>query len=490
MIGLVHFSGLTAQTVDVNERCLKAYSDIISLRMDQGHKWLELEKKENPQNYFPVYLENLLDFLQVFISEEKALYEQMKNKKSERIAQLEKLPDSNPYKNYLLSNMRLQWAMAGTKFGDYFSTAMDIRRAYLGIVDNVERFPDFKPQYATLGVLHIIIGMVPEKYHWILSLISLQGSVAQGTEELYEVLALTDKDETVAYLKPEILFYLGFTEMNLSLDQQKKRELMQALKPYVQTNLLLGFLRANMLMRSADNDSAAILLTNLIDKKGYMPFYYLYYLKGETGLRSLNTDSKKDFQFFIDRFGGVNYLKDARRKIAWCWLLEGDTVQYKKQLAMVNSLGDDFVGVDKEAQKESDLKKIPNVALLKARLLFDGGYYQKALAVLGAMDTTRLSAEEKLERTYRMGRLYQELLDFPKAKEFFEKTIEKGSASKRYFAGNAALQLGLIYEEKGNWEQAKRYYLRCMELDFDEYETSIKEKAKQGIERIKNINNG
>jgi hypothetical protein len=475
---------LFAGKVEVNDRCKKAYTEIISLRFSNADSLLNVERRENPDNLFVDYLQNYIDFLKVFISEDEQLYERLKDNKGSRIDKLEDLSDNDPYKKYLIGNIRLQWAMAGTKFGDYFSTAMDIRRSFLLMRNNIRKFPDFRPQYITMGVLHIIIGMVPEKYNWILSLISLEGSVEQGTEELNEALAACDHDAEMDYLKPEILFYIAFTEMNLGLDEDNKEALMKALKPYAEDNLLLGFLRANMLMRSARNDEALQLLSYLNALKGYYPFYYLHYLEGETKIRKLDVRAEEDYKLFIEKFNGVNYLKDAQRKIAWCYLLSGDTAGYYTNISKVKEIGDDFVGVDREAQKEAVSGVIPNITLLKVRLLFDGGYYEKARAVLLSSSENSFSQEELLEKLYRMGRIAQESGAWEQAAEYYVRTIETGKGSKRYFAGNAALQLGRIYETEGDKTMALKYYKICQDLDFDEYETSIKEKAKQGEMRI------
>ena len=55
---------------------------------------------------------------------------------------------------------------------------------------------------------------------------------------------------------------------------------------------------------------------------------------------------------------------------------------------------------------------------------------------------------------------------------------------KRYFAANAALHLGIIYENEDNLKEAEKYFRLCRSLDFDEYETGIKQKAKAGLNRL------
>ena len=481
LTGLTH---LTAQTVEVNTRCRRAYHDIIALRFDDARELISNEKTANPQNLYPIYLENSIDFLTLFMDENESYYHKIEEREDDRLNLLDKLPDNNPYKKYLKANINLQWAIAKLKFHDYFSSALGIRRSYLLINENKQQFPDFKPQQITLGVLHIIIGMVPDRYQWILSLISMEGTVPQGEQELYSSLNQADTDSSLRYLQPEILFYLGFTEMNLGLDKTKKKALMVRLAPFADHNLMLTFLNANMLARSGYNDRALQLLDSALLWKGYYPFYYLHYLKGEYRLRKLDSGANADYRYYATHFPGGNFIKDAWRKSGWCYLMQGDTSGYFVMTVKVLQSGTTDVDADKEAQKEALSAKVPNVTLIKARLLFDGGYNTEAGQVLKNADSSSFNREDKLERLYRLGRIEQKSNHFKSAKRYYIITIEKGKNSTRYFAGNAALQLGNIFEMEQNYPLALKYYQICRDLDFDEYETSIKDKAKQGIKRI------
>ena len=57
--------------VDVNDNCKLAYKDILALRFDSAEVKLDQEKTLNPDNLFVPYLENYIDFLTVFISEDE-----------------------------------------------------------------------------------------------------------------------------------------------------------------------------------------------------------------------------------------------------------------------------------------------------------------------------------------------------------------------------------------------------------------------------------
>jgi tetratricopeptide (TPR) repeat protein len=74
-----------------------------------------------------------------------------------------------------------------------------------------------------------------------------------------------------------------------------------------------------------------------------------------------------------------------------------------------------------------------------------------------------------------------------KAIQNFEITIKNGSSTHWYYAANSSLMLGMIYEEKKNYDRALTYYKLCLSLEFDQYKNSIDQKAQAGIDRIKHL---
>jgi hypothetical protein len=70
--------------------------------------------------------------------------------------------------------------------------------------------------------------------------------------------------------------------------------------------------------------------------------------------------------------------------------------------------------------------EIPNILLLKARLLFDGGYYRKALNLLisNRDKLESLSIEQQTEYHYRLGRIYDGLDNKVNARLEYSKALE------------------------------------------------------------------
>jgi tetratricopeptide (TPR) repeat protein len=275
-------------------------------------------------------------------------------------------------------------------------------------------------------------------------------------------------------------------ELNVSPDKKQALALLEQLEVAKQDNLLLSYLAIDILIRTGQNEKALREFDRIADRKDFLPFYYLDYLHAECLLHKLETKQAwGKYTLFLENFSGKNYLKDALRKKAWIYLLDGDTLDYRRTMGKIRLTGNDDVDVDKQAEREAAERPfIPSTDLLKAGLLFDGGYYLAADSVLNSIDFHALTAGQKLEFFYRKARIADESKRTEDAKAAYLQTIEKGKDSPKYFAGNAALKLAAIYESEGDLAQAAYYYRACLEMDFDEYEASIHSKAKAGLKRV------
>jgi tetratricopeptide (TPR) repeat protein len=90
----------------------------------------------------------------------------------------------------------------------------------------------------------------------------------------------------------------------------------------------------------------------------------------------------------------------------------------------------------------------------------------------------------QLEYLYRIGRVYHESGKTSEAIRFYKLTIDKGEDKPWYFAANAALQLGLIYENLKNKDIARIYYQKSLSMNPIEYKNSIAQKAQAGLSRL------
>jgi tetratricopeptide (TPR) repeat protein len=250
---------------------------------------------------------------------------------------------------------------------------------------------------------------------------------------------------------------------------------------------LLIYARASVLMKNGLNDEAIEVLHERVHLTQTFPFCYLDYLEGVARLNKLDDSASVCFEKFITGFHGRNYIRSAYQKLAWIALLGGDSAGYHRTIDRVTYVGASVVDEDKQAEIESLKGPVPNIILLRSRLLFDGGYYQKALGELlnHPVKITVRAKRDLVEYTYRLGRIYHETGNLIKAIENYEQTVLRGRSEPCYYAAGAAFQLGLIYENKGEYSKADSAYRLCLSINTPEYRTSLHQKAKAGLNRLK-----
>lgn len=461
-----------------------AYESVLDLRIVEAQTQLATIKKNDPNNYMVYFVENLADLVVIFISEEKATFDKLTINKDRR---LEKLKDGDPTSPYHLFNqaqIKLHWAIARAKFGEYLTSFNEVKSAFDLLEKNQKKFPDFVPNKMTLGMMHALVGTIPDSYKWGVKLISgLNGTVPQGMREIEEVLNYA-KTHDFEFHREALVVY-AFLALHIKVDSDKSWSVINSGKLDPAKSPLAAFALANMAMRTGKNDEAIRILQKRPQGKNYFPFYFLDYQLGCAKLYRLDSDSDIHILKYIQNFHGKFYIKEAYQKLAWHALINGNLAAYKSNMELAKTKGTATIGADKNALKEAKSGIIPDVTLLKSRILYDGGYYQKAYDILSARTPSSFTQKSfQLEFYYRMGRITQGLKKTIEATYYFDKTIAIGRDEPYYYACNAALQLGIMYEKSGQKAKAKSAYELCLTMNPSDYADSLHAMAKAGLSRL------
>jgi len=479
---------------DFNSNCKQAYNNIINLNFIQAKVLIANEIKANPDNLITHYLNNTIDFLSIVISENPDVFNTLKSNKDKRIDLLQNGDNKSPYYRYCLAEVYLQWAAARIIFDEYVTAAYEINKAYRLLKKNNEEFPSFTPNFKSLGLLNSLIGSIPDEYKWVVKIIGSEGTLEQGINQLAIVLKASAQNEEYNYLNAETVFLMAYVSMNL----ENKRENVLALIRFTESNKKIGelvkssalvnFGVANLYIRTKINTDKGIgILSDFEPCNNCFTFSYRFYANGLARLNRLDKDADIYFESYLKNYKGQNFIKAAYQKIAWHCLINDDTLGYHKNMSKAKLYGKSRTDDDKLALSEAKRNLLPNVILLKARLLFDGGYYKKALDLLAAAtpEKTFKSKKDNLEYYYRLARIYHEKGDTVFAVTNYITTIKMGEEEVYYYAANACLQLGLIYENQHKYELALQFFNKAMNLENTEYKNSIDQKAKAGLARLK-----
>ena len=164
----------------MNERMQQSYTHIINLEFEAAQQLLNLELKENFENRMIDIQYNYIDFLTILIGEEEEFFSIAQYSKQDRIYRIQNGDENSPYYLYAQAEVHLQWAFARLKFEEYLTAAYEFQKAYSLLEENQELFPNFKLNKKGLGLLHTLVGAIPEKYQWVLKLVGMEGGVELG----------------------------------------------------------------------------------------------------------------------------------------------------------------------------------------------------------------------------------------------------------------------------------------------------------------------
>ncbi|MEZ4961734.1 MAG: hypothetical protein R2830_18035 [Saprospiraceae bacterium] len=463
-----------------------AYKKAISLRFGEAEKDLAKIRRDDPENLMLLHVENYIDFFKVYLNEEEEEFETLEPNKDRRLDRIEKEGDkSSPYYLFLQADIRLQWALARLKFEQYSTAFFETNKAFKLLTRNTEVFPSFMPNKKDLGILHAMVGTIPDGYKWAVDLLSsMEGTLEQGRAELEEVVDYAKKNDFI--FEQEIYVYYAYLLLHLDNDNEAAWKLINTANLNPSQNPLDCFIMANVAMRTDRGDKAIAILEKRPVGNQYHPFYYLDYMLGLAKLQRLDMDANVFLQRYVDNFKGRNFIKDAYQKLAWHCLLHNDGKGFHRYMDLCKKTGYTVVGSDRSAFNEAKSGDEPLPELLKARLLFDGGRFQMALDVLKHRRTDDFMAlKNKLEFTYRMGRIQHKLLLYDDALAHYQQTITLGADQPWYFACRAALEQGHIYELEHKYELAKAAFKKCLSMSPDDHKTGLHQQAKAGLRRLK-----
>lgn len=468
---------------EFNARCQQAYDAIMQLRLNTGKALLEEEKRANPDNLIPYFIENYADFFILFFNEDPAVYARQRKQRAARLSLMEEGPEDSPYYLYTQAAIKFQWAMIRVKFGEKWDAVWEIRKAYLTLKDNQRKFPKFLPNNMIAGSMQTVFGTIPEGYKWITNILGLRGSIKDGMASLQTV--IDSNDPTAALFKEESYYYYCYLKLFIENKPEQLWAFIQRKQLDTKNNYLFALMVANLSLNNQKADQGIKVLEERNQGPEYAEIWYKDYVLGLLKLERQDADAIANLERFVNNFKGKFYVKEALQRLSWAYYMKGDMASANRYRSLIARRGNTETDADKQAQKEAKSGKWPDPLLLKARLLSDGGFYEQARELLLTKRANDFrTVELKLEYAYRLARIYDEMGMDSSAIKLYEATIKIGSNRPEYFAARAALQLGYIYEKMGDKAKAKQSFQTCLDMEGHDYKNSLDQRAKSGMLRL------
>jgi len=454
----------------------KAYNFVMTLQSENAN---EILRKSKGYELHKIYLQSLNETTHILITEDHSSFPQIEQHFKDRIKYLEGLPETAETL-WLQAELTLQKGFCYLNLNQELNSVFAIRKAYQLTLDCLKKYPGFVPIKKTSGVIQVMIGSVPEKYSWFISLLGMKGSVTTGQKQLSELRL----SKSSLSMEASILFFTikGFINqefaeaaegINLSLKEQPN-------------NKLLLFIGVNMLVKDARSEEALALINRIDENPQGLPMHYIDYLRGEILLqRGDYQKSIEAFTRFMKNFNSQSFKKDSYFKISLCYWLMGDSKSARTNFDKAKVTGSDKAEPDRYAAKQLEDPNFPNKKLLKVRFSTDGGYYKEAATTLAGITPKDLATpKDQTEYYYRKARLAHRTGDLVAAKVFYQQSIDMTRDNPWYFGANSALQLGYIAKDQKNYEAAKKYFQMALNYPKHEYKNSIDSKARTELQLL------
>lgn len=471
----------TKATIVLDESCLLAYDQILSLRLEDARKTINEGTSRDPSNPYLAFLDFYCQVVELIITDDIRKYEILTSKFNTALNKLDADEGQSPYYNALRSEMLFHLSLSNMKYGDKLTGARNLIKAHNAIHDNKEDYPDFWLNNKMSGVYDVVFSYLPSSFQWAAKIIGLKGDRNKGLKEL-KLYATEAASKTGLSSEAILLCSMGYSYGG---NESEAYHYLSGIDPERLKNPLVRYYYAIVCLRTQRNDKGMELLGSLNQADYQVKFNGLDYLRGKALLNRLDKDAAVYLQRFYNGTYGNDYKKEIAHKISYNYLINGDYVQYQSWHDKAINYGAELTDRDREAMIDCEQDYTPLPALLRIKYLVEGGYFNRASEELTGISPSQIiKMPENLEYTYWSGRVSQHTGKIQEAMYLFDETIRKGEHQPYYFAADAAFQTGLLFEQANQSQNALTWYQKCLEINDSDYKEFIGRKARSGISRL------
>jgi hypothetical protein len=453
------------------------------LKLDSAFLIIHREIERNPDDLAPYLIKHLALSLKAFVSEQdadrQALYNWHKGAKHRFAISSSK----SPYRKFGMAEMNFHMALIKGKAGAQMDAAMHLNQAYKQLKSNYKQFPDFKLNNKNLGIINAYLAAVPDSYQWAIKVLGFRGSFEKGLDLLSNISYAEQDLPHLGHFPLEASYLYAFTLTHVKHDADEAQKVLDQCADNCETSLLSSFFHANVAFKRFDNRKVIETLAHRPQGEAYEHFYLLEYMLGSAYLYDLDARAVLHLNTYLKEFQGPNFKKVSLMKRSWYHLINGEQKQAEADRQAITAMHEKAVNEEDKLAENYTEKALPNTQLLKTRLLFDGGQFQRALDLIKDMSHGDFpDIMHKTEYCYRKARIYEELDQWTLALPFYEAASQYGMQSPEYYGAYACLKIADRFLSLGNKTLSMRYYKKAQTYHKNqEFTDTVALKAKAGI---------
>jgi len=462
---LLTFSLIASSTINYNENIKKAHSFLLNYELNKASSILDKEKQTDPSNIYIAYLNSYKLFLKSYFNATTKSYTEF-DKASSKCLDLIDDEINNDELLGLSAMVYIQRAYIYFLWSEPFSYASALAKGQKRI-DAINPHTKNIEYLKIRSIYEVIGGSVPNKFKTYAKWFGIKGSPQKGIQLINIYLTKVEQNSPNKTEGEIVNLYLK-NFLDLKSPQIKNKNSVIATYVFLQTCSELASIKISRINQL---------------KKESLPSYYTFLeakykleLQDESGLLLMDK--------FINSNKGLSLVQSAHFYKYWYYCANRNITKQKEELSLIKNSGEPLFPFDKKVL--SRIEHLCNPDLIKSRMLFDAGDYNKALHILKNKNIKEslITPNQKIEYLYRMARIYEKTNKYNQAINLYQKVINTNKP-ELYFVSYSSYRLGRIYEELNNLNQAKLAYKKALDLNQGEYKISIEKKCQFALDMLK-----
>jgi tetratricopeptide (TPR) repeat protein len=466
---------------EVNENCRTAWMLLMDLKIGKAKALLREETRINPDNYYAYYLDQTCDAYKMIINSDEEDYEAFVDNFYKKRELMDGKDIDSPYYLACYSEMEIQLGMFNIIHGAQYRGVRKMYAGYRKVYRNLDKFPGFKPSLKLDGFFNVAMSTMPPFVKWVVSFFGISTNIDYGFKLLNE--NYQSQKNAKGINAESALFIILVAKINKT--PEMVYDFTRSLDSSISQTFIHQYFKANIAYRIGKNEEALTTLQQIHPNTSPSAQIAYNYLMGKIRLQKLDDSAAYYLSEYISHLKKNEYVKEINYKLAQYYLINNKPSKYLEYCEIARENGSDMNERDREALYDASLDYFPDVNLVKARLLLEGGYLEKFnLAIKDYESNARDLLPYVLEYSFLKARYDALQLNNIDAKAGFKKVIALGDDEDYYFASEAALRLGNIYLQEGDVDLAKVYYEKSLKLYKSNYYEYIEDKAVKALRNL------
>ena len=438
-------------SIDLALRVEEARKAILFMELDRASRLLEVSTESIDEKALVGWTRELAALLTLLVADEESDYEAFLDRNDRLYEQMDDAPES-AWRHWLMGEISLQRTWARSKRGNSLKAAWAARRALRHLERAREMDPQFLEPLKGIGLLHMGIGALPDRYRRVLGWFGISGELEEGLIELEQAMSGAAWNRVESAVLLATIDKFGFPS---PVDAVRVYEKLWEEYP---GSPLIGLSFADVLIRERRPAEALDILARSLDPSGRV--HYLSWYRGEA-LFHLGRcgESVSAFEEYERVHDGPSLKLAGRLMAGQCLELSGQRQRALDWYAMiVDERG--FAEEQAAMRKASELLQRPltgmEIRLLTAWGAFNSGWDDQAMSLFAdLLASPEIGGEDQAEAAYGVARIHHEAGRTEDAISAYMAALDLPADPLEKWHGFARMHLVSLFLEQGNQRDAR-----------------------------------